>query len=466
MIMNAIFSIRWKIPALSLVALVIGSVVPTVFGQGSIYNNDRLQQQLIGGIGLLPDVEPPALEPEEQDTYNRVVALVDESPSDAIDELRAYLSRERPEDASPINAQFNFLLASLYYQEGKYNNAIEQFQEAISKWPSFRRAHRSLGVLLVVQQKYREALPYLTKVIELGGQSSQIYSLLGTSYIFLERYIPAEAALREAILLEPENAEYKLTLVRVLFSQQKWDEALSLLSELIKESPNNPKFWDLQANAYLGQEEYLKAAGNWEILRTMGELETNQMSRLAAVYVNNQLYDLAAERYLEAFEANPTEGLEGVLKAAEVLLGRGAGEQAEQLLNQVRNSDAAELTDSDQQQILKLEAQMLMERGEEQEAVGILEKLVDLNPQDGDSLLKLGKYYQDIGEPEQAGFYFERAQNLEGYKADANVRLAQLKVELKEYDDALRLLRAAQEINPRDQVDRFIEQIERFSRNR
>jgi tetratricopeptide (TPR) repeat protein len=464
--MNAIISTRLTVTILCLAPLLLGLTAPVVLGQGSIYDNRRLQQQLIGGVGLLPDVEPPAMEPQQQETYSRVVGLVDENTSEAIDELRAFLSRERPDDAPPINAQFNFLLASLYYQEGKYNNAIEQFQEAISKWPSFRRAHKSLGVLLVVQQKYREALPYLTKVIELGGQSAQIYSLLGTSYIFLERYIPAEAALREAILLQPDNAEFKLTLVRVLFSQQKWDEALSLLNELIKENPDNPKFWDLQANAFLGREEYLEAAGNWEILRTMGELETNQLSRLAAVYVNDQLYDLAAERYLEAFEANPTEGLEGVLKAAEVLLARGAGEQAEQLLNEVRESDAAELTDADQQQILKLEAQMLMDRGEEKEAVEILEKLVDLNPRDGDSLLKLGKYYQDIGEPEQATFYYERAQNLDGFKADANVRLAQLKVEMKEYDEALRLLRAAQQINPRDQVDRFIEQIERFSRNR
>ena len=55
---------------------------------------------------------------------------------------------------------------------------------------------------------------------------------------------------------------------------------------------------------------------------------------------------------------------------------------------------------------------------------------------------------------------------IEGFEADAKVDQAQLLVRNKDYSGAIRLLKAAQAIRPRDSVQRYLDEIEAFQRNR
>ena len=102
--------------------------------------------------------------------------------------------------------------------------------------------------------------------------------------------------------------------------------------------------------------------------------------------------------------------------------------------------------------------------GEEQ--VRILEEIVELDPLDGDALILLGRQAGRGGDVEQAVFYFERAANVEGFEADAKIRHGQLLVGQGRYQEALPLLRRAQQLAPRDNVQEYIEQVERFAQSR
>ena len=63
--------------------------------------------------------------------------------------------------------------------------------------------------------------------------------------------------------------------------------------------------------------------------------------------------------------------------------------------------------------------------------------------------------------------YFERSAAInEKFEADAKVRHAQLLVKLGRYDQALPLLRRAQQIKPRDNVQDYLDQVERVARSR
>ena len=63
-------------------------------------------------------------------------------------------------------------------------------------------------------------------------------------------------------------------------------------------------------------------------------------------------------------------------------------------------------------------------------------------------------------------FWFERAAGIEGFEADAKVRHAQLLVGQRRYAEALPLLRRAQAIQPRDNVQEYLEQVERAAQAR
>ncbi|MEY3025871.1 MAG: hypothetical protein RLZZ238_768, partial [Planctomycetota bacterium] len=93
-------------------------------------------------------------------------------------------------------------------------------------------------------------------------------------------------------------------------------------------------------------------------------------------------------------------------------------------------------------------------------------EIVALDPLDGEALILLGQYHARAGDAEQAVFMYERAQKLEKFEADAKVRHAQLLVGEGKYADALPLLRSAQQIRPRENIQQYLDQVERASRQR
>jgi Flp pilus assembly protein TadD len=94
----------------------------------------------------------------------------------------------------------------------------------------------------------------------------------------------------------------------------------------------------------------------------------------------------------------------------------------------------------------------------------VLEEIVALDPLDGEALLLLGHHYAKAGESEKAMFYYERAQSLEPFEAEASVRHARILVGQQKFQEALPLLKRAQELEPREELARYLDQVERLAR--
>ena len=89
-----------------------------------------------------------------------------------------------------------------------------------------------------------------------------------------------------------------------------------------------------------------------------------------------------------------------------------------------------------------------------------------LDPLDGEALILLGRRSSRTEDFEKAIFYFERAAAIEKYEADAKIQHAQLLVQQGKYNEALPLLRRAQQISHRQNVQEYLEQVERFAKSR
>jgi Flp pilus assembly protein TadD len=198
----------------------------------------------------------------------------------------------------------------------------------------------------------------------------------------------------------------------------------------------------------------------------MGKATVQSMHTLGDIYVNEGLWDLAARAYAEAVRTNPEQSSTRPLRNVEVLAQRGALSQARELMADVKRVFSGRLDPDERKKLLKLEARMAVAEGDGGQAADVLEEIVALDPLDGEALILLGQHYARIDEPEQAVFYYERAQSIEEFEADARVRHAQLLVGQSKYQEAVPLLKRAQELNPRDDIERYLEQVERIARSR
>ncbi|MBX3734471.1 MAG: tetratricopeptide repeat protein [Verrucomicrobiae bacterium] len=431
--------------------------VPPDHPLAATWNDPEFQKRLLGTYGMKPDVEP-RMTPEEQAFYrDKLVPVLQTDPAAA---LKLLQDRAKP----GASAQFDFVLGNVHFQTDDLTNAIRSFTVATEKFPDFLRAQKNLGFALLRAGQYDEAVRPLTRTVALGGADPRLYGLLGFAYLNQGRHASAQGAYQQALVLEPDNIEFKLGLVKSAIALGGFDQALALLDEVLQEHPDREALWALQANVLIQKDQPARAALSLEMLRRLDKATAAQLLLLGDLYMTQDARDLALAAYLEAVEKDPGAQLSKSLRAAEILAARGAWKESAELLARIKAAAGGALTGPEELKWLKLSARLALNQERTDEALAILDDVATRNPLDGEALLMAGDVYSRTGEPDRARMRYETAGKIEGFEAEALLKQAQLLVASRKYDSALELLRKAQKITPRDNVQRYLERVEQVAR--
>lgn len=421
------------------------------------WENPEFVKRFMGTYGVNTEIEPRFETPEEQMAFRELGDMIRENPEAAKGRLKKMIT-------PTSSAVLPFTLGAIFFQEGDAAQAIEQFELALSKFPDFRRAHRNMGFALAQEGRYREASKSLTKALNLGAVDASIYGLLGYSYINDGKKLSAEGAYLNALLLDPDNQDWKLGLIKSYIARANYSQAIALLDEILSQNPDSANLWSLQANVYLQMEDNENAAINFEMLRRMGKATLPNLMLLGDIYMMDDALGLALPVYLEAIEKDGVNDIRRSLRAAEILVSRGAWTEANQMFAKIQQRHEGAVSDDEEAKLLRLESRVAIANGEGEKALAVLEQIISKNPLDGEALLMAGEFYSQEGESEKAVFRYEMAAKLAGFEADAWLKHAQLLVRQQDYNEALELLRKAQKMTPRDNVQKYLEAVERVAR--
>jgi tetratricopeptide (TPR) repeat protein len=428
-------------------------------GELAIWSDPRFKRHFVESYQSETEVEP-TVTVVERDVMQDVLDFMS---SDQQERAVALLEKSRGRAGSAV---FDFTLANIYFQQESLEEASEAYQVAVDKFPKFRRAWKNLGLIHVRQEDWEKAAKAFTRVVELGGSDAITFGLLGYSYSNMEKDLEAEAAYRMAILLDPVTMDWKMGLARSLFKLKRYADAVALCDSLIGDHPDRPELWLLQANAFIGLGQPLRAAENYELVDRLGGSTPQTLNMLGDIYINEEIYEMALDSYVRAMEMNPEGSPDRALRAAQVFIARGALDETRTLVDRIESVYATALSDDDRVAVLKLRARLAVAEGAGEEEVKVLEQIVELDPLDGEALLLLGRHSDRNGDSEQAIFYYERAASLEAFEADAKVAHAQLLVRQGKYRDAIPMLERAQMLEPRENVQEYLEQVERAAKSR
>lgn len=425
-----------------------------------VWNDPAFQRQFAESYKAETEIEP-SLTSEEREAMQEVLGFIS---AEETEKARKYLSKII--GTGDVSAVFDFTLANIYFQAEELDKAVTNYKHAVEKHPKFRRAWKNLGVIHVRKGDFSEAIEPLTRVIELGGNDSVTYGLLGYSYSSVELFLPAESAYRMAILLDPATLDWQMGLVRSFFKQERFAEAAALCGQLIESHPERHDLWLLQANAYIGLGRPMDAAEIYEIVDHMGASSVDSLNMLGDIYINEEMYNLAVDSYIRALKKDDDHKSERPIRAAKVLAARGALTETNELISEIETVIGDKIEPADRKDILKLRARLAVAEGASEDEVRILKEIIELDPLDGEALILLGQDSARNDDSEQAIFYFERAANIEGFEAEASVRHAQTLVRLSKYTEAIPLLRRAQQVDPRENIQEYLEQVERIAKTR
>lgn len=422
-----------------------------------LWNDPEFVKSFIGSYAFLIGYEPK-ISDEEKEALRALVELIKASPQAAITQLR-------PQVKTSSSAAFDFILANLYFQEGKLQEAEQFYKTAVKKYPNFRRAYKNLGLVQVQAGNFKDAIPSIAKALELGEVDGRAYGLLAYGYLTEGKYYPAEAAYRQAILIQPDQKDWKIGLARCLLETERYNEAISLFDTLLQDEPDNSDFWLLQSNAFIGNEQSLRAAQNLEIVRRMGKAELSTLTLLGDIYMNNTIPDLALDAYLSAVEMAQPQDVDALLRATNILTRSTNFEQAANLISDIRKNEALTLSPEQDLELLNQEAKIARAEGNDDAAVVILNKIVERDALNGEAIIELANYYADKDMLPEAINRYEQAAKINTYERQALIAHGQTLVRNAKYRDALPLLKRALQLKAEQNLEDYTARVERAAKS-
>ncbi len=175
------------------------------------------------------EAEETVLEPSLSDAEKGIVKGIVEELNATGDKERALQSvlAAITEDSS---AAFEFIAGNFYAEKDDLETAIEYYQLAAGKFPSFLRAIRNGAIIQVKLGHFEEAKESFLRAKRLGADDTTTYGLLGLCYVNLKDVASAEHFYRIAIEKDAEVHDWQVGLAKVLYMQGKDDEGYSVVT--------------------------------------------------------------------------------------------------------------------------------------------------------------------------------------------------------------------------------------------
>ncbi|MEZ6037091.1 MAG: tetratricopeptide repeat protein [Planctomycetota bacterium] len=436
----------------------VAAAVPAPQGPASLpfefWKEESFQKRFEESFLRESDVEPPATRPEVE-VLQEAARLLGEN------EVEKAMARLRNRQDDESTAAIDYMLGNLHFQAERLADAAAEYEKAVAKYGKFRRAWKNLALVRMRLQQYPAAADAFVHVITLGGGDALVYGLLGFAHGNAEDHIAAESAYRMAAMLDPYRLDWRVGMGRAFFRQRRFGEAVSLCASMIAQNPDRADLWMLQANAYVGLGDNVKAAENLEMVDRLGGATVESLALLGDIYINEGLYDLAADAHLRAVAKDQKGDSKRALGAANQLAMRSAHAESLRLLAGVDEKFGATMSETEKKDLLKLRARLSVATGATEDEVALLQQVITMDPLDGDALILLGQHYQRAGDKEKAILRFQQAGEIEAFAARAKVEHAKLLAGEGRYAEALPLLRAAQKLDPRDFVQKFLDDVEK-----
>ena len=201
-------------------------------------------------------------------------------------------------------------LGIAYYNTGNFQEAVAALEKAESyaKSPADRyQLHHTRGSAYFNLAMYDRAISDLERAVSIRrGQFDDVLQL-GLAYYREKSYALAENFLKQAVGLDPNSAEARNHLSRIVYyrgvaalEQGNYSEAITILGEYLKEQPEDRDGWFNLGIAHLFSEHRLAAQEAFLKSKEIDPDHWETYNRLGYIYEMDGQYPEALEHYKKA----------------------------------------------------------------------------------------------------------------------------------------------------------------------
>ena len=359
-----------------------------------------------------------------------------------------------PEEEKELMAKRHYFMGWYYVELEQWGRAIEQFSEALSFDPENSAIMLDLARSRISVNEMDEAEKLITKVLDKETTNVQAYMLQAQAYVIKSEAAPASEArqlldkaakvLEKAREIQPKNMDVLQGISKVYIQQQDVDKVIAIHREIVK---NNPR--DTYSLLVLGQllsrvDKLEEAADYYQKVIDQRPGYMGGYIYLGQLYERMKKYPEAVDLYKQALLVEPRSN--ELQKRFELVLGQVHGRSNTRRILQEYNKFADEYPFNTE--IRRMYAERLLAAENLKDATAQFEKILDVDAENTDALMTLGKIYTEEKDYEKAGEFLSRAVAINPDRIDLYDSIATTFVIRGENEEAISLYRRAIVANP------------------
>lgn len=173
---------------------------------------------------------------------------------------------------APKEARREYEKAEKALAANKLGEAREHLAKAVEAYPCYARAQTDFSMVLSQQQEYAKA----------------------------------ETALRKSLVCDPGYIDAYIELGQLLNAEKRFGEALPLLAQGLRLSPNSWQFYYQSGVAQYGLKQYSAAESQYLKVQSLNSKPPSELNvKLADVYLRENAFDKAYEKMQQYLKADP-----------------------------------------------------------------------------------------------------------------------------------------------------------------
>ncbi|NTS76676.1 tetratricopeptide repeat protein [Catenovulum sp. SM1970] len=373
-----------------------------------------------------------SIAPEEYEQAERLKAKLEGNDIQAVvEELEEYWEIE-------LSPAMLALKAQVYFAIEDFERAEATYLAVLARKPQLVRAHADLGQLYLVKKDYKKARDYFAKAVSLGANDAMIYGQLAYLNLTLHGPYSAISAYQQALMIEPNQAQWLQGLFVALTQAKMYQAAKALLEEQIATKQDNPELWVNLAAIYLEQNETRDALSALEMAILNGDKNENTLKTAAQLHLQAESFDRAVELIKYHIEGGklPIKTLNAYLTWLDQA-------QMWQQANEVLSSFSSQLkqfTDQEQSVYYTHSALIKSKQKQTKQAESHFSLAVSKDPNNGQALLEYAEFARANKNYIKAQSLYIRAEAFNQWHKQASLGKAQLYIDTQDYPAALSIL--------------------------
>jgi tetratricopeptide (TPR) repeat protein len=205
----------------------------------------------------------------------------------------------------PLDARAYHRQAIAHALQGRLDEAVTSFQQALWLQPDYPDAHNNLGNVFFFQGRYELAEASYRQALALEPDFAEAHNNLGNTLVCQGRYEEARARCQQALDLQPNYPAAQNNLGNALKGLGQLAEAVACYQHALRLQPDYAEAHNNLGLALAGLERLEEAAASYQEALRLKPDYAEAHYNLGLVLVHREEWDLALGRLQEAIRLRP-----------------------------------------------------------------------------------------------------------------------------------------------------------------